>query len=189
MKKNLPNILSMARIACALAMLLASGLSFFVLYAFCGVSDVLDGYFARKLKATSHLGAKLDSLADFLFWGIVLIKSIPFFLEKSSFLLILLASITILIRLANLLVTRKKFMQWGMIHTLGNKISGITLYCLLPFCLFLGRIPTWASLSAGLIAILSATEELLILLKVSLYDANCTSFFTMPKQPPAHPCP
>ena len=34
------------------------------------VCDTLDGFFARMLKSSSELGAQLDSLSDFLCFGI-----------------------------------------------------------------------------------------------------------------------
>ena len=34
------------------------------MFAFLGITDVIDGYLARKLKATSRIGAYIDPLAD-----------------------------------------------------------------------------------------------------------------------------
>ena len=38
---------------------------------FCGISDMIDGTIARKTKSISGLGARLDSVADSVFRGIV----------------------------------------------------------------------------------------------------------------------
>lgn len=52
---------------------------FFVVYTMCCLSDVLDGYVARKTKTTSKCGEGLDSVADFVFIAILLVVFIPFF--------------------------------------------------------------------------------------------------------------
>ncbi|HGH0401081.1 TPA: CDP-alcohol phosphatidyltransferase family protein [Clostridioides difficile] len=49
-----------------------SSLPFWICYFWCGISDILDGLIARKLRQQSGIGAKLDSIADFIlrlqFW-------------------------------------------------------------------------------------------------------------------------
>ena len=77
--KNLPNIISCLRIAGTVCLLLMEPLSalFLVIYTFTGLSDVLDGAIARKYGTTSELGAKLDSIADLLFYTLILIRIFP----------------------------------------------------------------------------------------------------------------
>ena len=55
--KHLPNILSLLRIAGAVALLLCDvvGTTFWALYALCGISDIADGGLARKLKCVTPL--------------------------------------------------------------------------------------------------------------------------------------
>jgi len=50
---------------------------FYIIYLICGTSDVLDGYIARKYKTSDSYGAALDSIADFVFFGIMLFVFIP----------------------------------------------------------------------------------------------------------------
>lgn len=70
MKMTIPNILSLSRIAAAPFLILASYYGseklFFMLFTLMLVSDVLDGYIARKLHQCSKLGSKLDSIGDFV---------------------------------------------------------------------------------------------------------------------------
>ena len=77
MKMNIPNILSLFRIAAAPFLLIVSYYGqetlFYLLFALMLVSDVLDGYIARKLHQCSKLGTKLDSIGDFVTY-----ISIPF---------------------------------------------------------------------------------------------------------------
>jgi CDP-diacylglycerol--glycerol-3-phosphate 3-phosphatidyltransferase len=65
---NVPNLLSLFRIAAAPFLLLAAWFEmaplFFLLFGLMLLSDGLDGYIARKWHLTSKLGAKLDSIGD-----------------------------------------------------------------------------------------------------------------------------
>ena len=67
--KHLPNILSSLRIVGAVALLLSnvSSILFWVLFIVCGISDIVDGWLARKLKCVTRTGALLDSVADICF--------------------------------------------------------------------------------------------------------------------------
>ena len=68
MNLNIPNLLSLFRIAAAPFLLLAGWLGFpmlfFVLFGMMLFSDILDGYIARRMNQITELGAKLDSLGD-----------------------------------------------------------------------------------------------------------------------------
>ena len=63
--KHIPNILSTLRFLGAICLLSCSParVAFWVIYGMCGVSDMVDGYLARKLHAESKAGAVLDSVA------------------------------------------------------------------------------------------------------------------------------
>ena len=45
----------------------AMTLPFWVLYLIAGLTDMLDGFLARRWGVESKFGARLDSLADFVF--------------------------------------------------------------------------------------------------------------------------
>ena len=76
---NIPNIISCSRCIAAIGLLFTSvfSLPFWILYVWCGVSDMIDGALARKMGATSNLGAKIDSIADLMFVVIAFAKVIP----------------------------------------------------------------------------------------------------------------
>ena len=63
-----PNIISALRIAGSMGLLFCNvaGWPFWTLYVLCGISDMADGWLARKLNAESKTGAVLDSVADIL---------------------------------------------------------------------------------------------------------------------------
>ena len=74
---SIPNILSLLRLALVPVLVgLASaqrGDIFLVVLAVSLLSDVLDGYLARKLGLVSELGAKLDSWGDILTYAAMIL--------------------------------------------------------------------------------------------------------------------
>ena len=79
MKKQFPNLLSGGRLFLAgvMGILPVSGAAFAVLYLLCGLTDVLDGWLARRLRAESEFGAKLDSATDVCFLCVSLVRLWP----------------------------------------------------------------------------------------------------------------
>ena len=69
MRKQIANIITSSRILCSIFMLFfpAFSVAFYILYLFCGITDMIDGTIARKTYSTSAFGAKLDTVADFVF--------------------------------------------------------------------------------------------------------------------------
>ena len=65
-----------------------------ILFVIAGITDHLDGYVARKTGSTSKLGALLDLVADKL----LIIITISYFVSYASSLLLIIPSITIIIR-------------------------------------------------------------------------------------------
>ena len=66
MKNQIANIITSCRIVSSIGMLFCPVLSarFWILYLFCGMTDMVDGTIARKTKAVSEFGARLDTVAD-----------------------------------------------------------------------------------------------------------------------------
>ena len=48
--------------------------AFFAVYALTGVTDVLDGWVARRTHTATAGGAMLDSVADLFFYSVMLLK-------------------------------------------------------------------------------------------------------------------
>ena len=130
MKKQAANILTGIRIIFSVALLFFPALSpvFYALYIAAGVSDMIDGFVARKTNSVSDFGSVLDTVADLVFFAACLIKLIPV-LEIPLWLYIWAALIA-LIKLVNIVsgfVVKKKFV---VAHTVMNKITGILLFVL-----------------------------------------------------------
>ena len=68
---NIPNILTLSRIIMIPIIIylsfytstIAQYLIFFI-FLYCGITDYLDGYIARKLDKTSSIGKLMDPIAD-----------------------------------------------------------------------------------------------------------------------------
>ena len=73
------NAISIIRIPASIALLFCRAFSpaFYVFYIAAGLSDMLDGFVARKTDTASKLGARLDTIADFVFVVVCLIKLLP----------------------------------------------------------------------------------------------------------------
>ena len=76
MKKQAANFITICRIFGSILMLFFPVFSsgFYILYLFCGFTDMVDGTVARKTNAESIFGARLDTIADFTFVIVSLMK-------------------------------------------------------------------------------------------------------------------
>ena len=79
MKKQIANIITFCRILGSIGLLFCPVYSvcFYGLYIFCGLTDMVDGTIARKTGAVSSSGARLDTVADFLFVIASFVKLVP----------------------------------------------------------------------------------------------------------------
>ena len=157
MKKHIANIITGSRIVFSLPLLfipLSSAL-FYILYLFCGLTDMIDGTIARKTDAVSNFGARLDTASDFVFMAVCVVKLLPF-INLSTWLWIWIAVIAI-IKVINIVlgfVLRKKLVA---LHTVLNKTTGLLLF-LLPLTLqFI--VPTYSCAVVCTIATIAAIEE------------------------------
>ncbi len=175
--KQLPNILSVSRIfiSFVLIFLIHNPIWFVFSYFACGISDVADGYFARRFNATSKFGSFLDSLSDLIFWIIVLYLAIIYIQFRPYMIYVII--LVCFIRIFTLLLTKFKFNTWSIMHTILNKSTGVLAYLFLPVCFVLSYVPIWIAVLVLAVAIISAIEELIICLLSSDYDENLKSIF------------
>lgn len=155
-----PNCISIVRVVAAACLLIVKPFSvqFMIIYMICGLSDVMDGYIARKMNASSKFGQILDSVADVVFVSIVLVVCIPVInLEPWTIGWIVLIAV---IRLLSLCIGFVRYRHLALLHTYANKGAGIALFCFPLLYLAVGK--DAASISVCCIAMLSAIEELLI---------------------------
>ena len=153
--KHLPNILSSLRIVGAVALLLCDvvGTTIWVLYALCGISDIADGWLARKLKCVTRTGALLDSLADICFVGCCAWKLLPLLTLPQW--LWLWAGIIVLIKFVNQLSALVLYGRCCFPHTFANKITGFMLFIAVPMTF-------WSIIPISIVAVVAtfaAIEE------------------------------
>lgn len=105
-------------------------ISFFIIYVFCGISDMLDGFIARKSKTESKIGAKLDSIADLIFNFVAMIKMLPVF--NLTYVIIIWIVLIVFVKLANAICSYIYYKKIVLLHTFLNKITGFVLF-IAPF--------------------------------------------------------
>ena len=128
--KTLANGITIIRILCSIAMLFCPVLSptFYALYITAGVSDMVDGWVARRTHTASELGAKLDTIADIVFVIVCMVRLLPI-LDIPVWLYIWTGVIA-LIKIINIIsgfVVQKRFVA---VHSTMNKVSGLLLFIL-----------------------------------------------------------
>lgn len=157
-----PNICTFVRIIGTLCLLFPPPLSlpFFIIYAVCGISDVVDGTLARMTNTETALGAKLDSIADILFYGVMILRIFPTLLRILNLHVWILVAVAAFIRICSYTVGAIKFKKFVSIHTLMNKLTGLSIF-IVPFVL---RLPfaRWYCVAVVIIALAASAEELLI---------------------------
>ncbi len=130
--KHIPNIITAFRFLGATSLLFCNpaGVAFWVIYDLCGISDMLDGYLARKLNAESNTGAMLDSVADICFVACCAIRLIPV-VQIPTWLWIWAASI-VTVKLINQVSALIVYRHLIFPHTMANKLTGLLLFLTVP---------------------------------------------------------
>ncbi len=139
---------------------------FYFLYISAGVSDMLDGFIARRTDTTSELGSKLDTLADIAFTAVCLIKLLP--VVDFPRLIYAWAIIIAAIKLLNLILGfafQKKLLS---LHTIANKLSGLLLF-LFPITLGVLDIK-FSSIVICIIATFAALQEGFLIIVKNKYS-------------------
>ena len=147
--------------------------AFFVLYLWCGLSDVLDGAVARKTKGETDFGAKLDSVADLVFSVALLLVLFPAISwEPWMYAWIVLI---IAIRVFALVVGIVKFHTFSSLHSYANKAAGVALFAL-PLMYWLVGL-TVSVIVGNLIFTFAAVEEAIMLMRMKTLDRNTRGAF------------
>ena len=134
MKKHVANILTGSRILGSVLLLFfpAFSLGFYIIYLFCGFSDMADGAIARKTNSISKFGSRLDTAADLVFAVVSLIKLLPVLYVPQW--LWVWGGVIAAIKFSTIIwgyVLKKQFVS---LHTILNKVTGFLLF-LLPLTL------------------------------------------------------
>ncbi len=176
-KQQIPNVITSFRIFGTLLMLGCDALSpaFLIVYSLCGLSDVLDGIAARKLKAMSEFGAKLDSAADLLFYTVMAIKIWPLLVKYMPVGAWYLLWSVVALRLIMYIGYGIKYRKLSSLHTYLNKLTGLFTF-LIPYVIQSAMF-SWYSFLGCSVAALATVEELLIHLFKKDEHSNVKSLY------------
>ena len=138
--RHLPNAISLLRIAGSIGLLFCdvTGWPFWVLYALCGISDMVDGWLARKLHAETKAGAILDSVADIVFVACCAIRLLP--MLKIPTWLWIWAGAIVFMKMVNQVSALVVCERFCFPHTWANKLTGFLLFLTVP-TMFRSMIP------------------------------------------------
>ena len=166
----LPNSITCLRILGAIVLLFLTPLStaFYIVYTVAGLSDALDGWLARRTNTTSSLGKKLDSIADLVFYTVMLVLLLPVLWERLPLEIWVLIAVILAVRIAAYLVAAIRYHRFASLHTYLNKITGGAVF-LVPYILLL-PIDVFLCGVVCVIGLLASIEELLIHLRSRDYD-------------------
>lgn len=171
-KDKIPNSITLLRILGSIVLLFLEKFSpqFYVVFSFCGISDVLDGYLARRWKVCSEKGAFLDSVADLMFYSAMLIFVIPVMWVTLPLWVWFWVAIILATRIAAYLTAAFKYHRFACMHTYFNKLTGISVF-IVPYVMSYIS-PFVAAFIPCVVGTISSLEELLIHLCTKEYRAE-----------------
>ena len=175
---NFPNLISSIRI-CMAPLLFYFAFNqmevwFLSALLFLGLTDILDGFLARKLNQTSEIGSHLDSWGDFtvyssmaicawILWPDIVQHELVYFgMIVASF------SIPVVIGLI-------KFRRLTSYHTWSVKIAVAVTF--LGYILLFAEIAQWPFVLASLICVYAGIEEIMITLVLQHERADVRSLW------------
>lgn len=166
--QQLPNMITILRIAGSiyLACLPTLSVEFYVCYIFCGISDMLDGFLARRLNVQSKTGAVLDSVADMIFVLVCFIRLLPVF-DIPVWVWVWIAAVTA-VKLMSLLIGFVRYKRFGFLHTKANKLTGLLLF-LFPLAVCFSDTEKMLILLCS-VAFVAAVDELRRICKNEVHD-------------------
>jgi CDP-diacylglycerol--glycerol-3-phosphate 3-phosphatidyltransferase len=176
--KNIPNLLSSFRIIAAPFLLIIAWQDrpnlFLAILAVSLLSDALDGFIARRFKATSKTGTKLDSWGDFVTYVTVAVcawRLWPEILHREVFFVVA----GIVFFALPVIAGSIKFKRLPCYHTWAAKIQAV-LICIAIYILFITGI-AWPFQCAVILQFFVSIEEIAITLWLTEQRHNIPSFW------------
>ena len=170
----LPNALSLTRVLAAPA-LIALALTqrehaFAILLIVALVTDVLDGWIARRYRLQSPLGATLDSIGDMTTMIAAAVGLVMFHPDvwRQHFTAICLVLGGWAVECAFALL---RYGRLSSFHTYASKVAGYALGFFIATLFVIGFVP-WLFYAAATLSLLSIIEELLLLCCLPKWEAD-----------------
>ena len=125
---QIANIITSIRILISISLLFYQVFSrmFYSLYLIAGFTDMIDGTIARKTNSVSDFGSKLDTIADFIFFIVCLIRLVPK-INIPVWLYIWIAVIAFL-KLGVIAYGYIVYKEFIVYHSIMNKITSFLLF-------------------------------------------------------------
>ena len=159
---NVADTVTSVRIAATISLIFLPlrSVGFLEVYTLTGLTDVLDGWLARKTGTASDFGARLDSIADLLFYGVVLLRLVPILWQKMPVTIWYAVAAILLVRMSAYTAAAIKYHRFSALHTWLNKMTGFGVF-LLPYMMVIssGSVYCWALCT---LAFAASLEELMI---------------------------
>lgn len=176
-RPGVADVITFLRIMGTLLLVFIQPLStiFLIVYAFTGLTDVLDGWVARKTKTAGDFGARLDSIADLMFYALMLFKVFPLLWNELPGDVWYTAAAAFAVRIAAYIFAAVKYGKFASMHTYLNKLTGAAVF-FIPFLISTNYAALYCRIVC-LIAVVASAEELLIHILRPTYGANTKSIF------------
>ena len=184
--KQIPNILTASRIIIAIVILFIKpfSISFYIIYGYCGISDLFDGVIARAIKNESSFGSLLDTIGDVLLTitGSFVTFRYMYMVDNIWIWGMLATVLSIYVfRAIGAVVTLVRFKKFAMLHTIGNKVGMILLF-LFPLFYELLSLVNGAQIALYVICgicVIAAIEEIVIEIITKEFNENIKSIFQL----------
>lgn len=179
-RENLANFITITRIGLAISLIFLElfSVEFFIIYGLCGVSDVLDGYVARKLNISTKFGSLLDSLSDWFYFVVLAVKLLPTMQRLLPLVTWILIFVAFFFHMLAYIICYFKFKKFSALHTYMNKVMSFAIFCL-PF-VFIGEIELLYCIYTyigGSLAVYGSIEICLIHIYAKEYDLRNKSLY------------
>ena len=184
--KTIPNILSISRLILIPAMIIPAfimadesqaRMTFLAMFIVIGITDKLDGVLARYLNQTTALGAKLDTIADMVFYPLIALWLYRFESQVADgwwlWIFILLALFFI-----KMGVGKIKFGYIPAFHTIGAKTFSAALYFFMILAMLYPETAAKLFPVMCVIGYVNQLEETYILFTRDSVDENIRSVFS-----------
>ena len=182
---TIPNILSISRLILIPAMIIPAyyienepnaRFIFLIMFIIIGVTDKLDGTLARYLNQTTALGAKLDTIADMVFYPLITLWLYRFESgvvgEWWNLIYFLLA-----LYFFKMITGKIKFGYVPAFHTIGAKTFSASLYFFMIIAMLDSNLAKSIFPLLCVIGFINQIEETYILLTRDSVDENIRSVF------------
>ena len=178
---TLPNCITAFRIVGTIGLLCTKPLTwpFYLIYTLCGISDVVDGWVARKMGKTSEFGATLDSVADLCYYAVMALMILPVLWATLPVEIWYAVAFVVLLRIVTYVMVALKHHRFASTHTYGNKLTGAGVFAI-PYFI---RQPIGVEycVVACTVSVLATIEEFLMHLIAKEYNTESKTIFQMSK--------